>query len=33
MLLKFKEYWYNDYNVNADELLSVNSINVDFDIV
>ena len=32
-LLKFRDYWSNDYDVDTNEILSVNSINVDFDIV
>lgn len=31
-LLKFREYWENDYDVDTYQILSVNSINVDFDI-
>ena len=31
--LKFREYWDNDYDVDTNEMLSINSINVDFDIV
>jgi len=30
---KFREYWSNDYDVDTYELISANSINVDFDIV
>ena len=32
-LLKFREYWASDYDVDTNQILSVNSIEVDFDIV
>lgn len=30
---KFKAYWSSDYDVDTDTIISVESINVDFDIV
>ena len=30
---KFREYWRNDYDVDTDKMVSVNSINANFDIV
>lgn len=30
---KFREYWSNDYDVDTNKIVSVNSIEVNFDII
>lgn len=30
---KFRKYWSNDYDVDTHQIVSVNSIDIDFDII
>jgi hypothetical protein len=32
-ILKFREYWINDYDVDTSQIVSVNSIDIDFDVI